>query len=185
MNFNNVEITSGGQNKYLTTGVEVIKVTEVKSGLSSAKQSPFIEITVSNDAGAVATGQFYLNDGAFNISANTFFKFIGAAYKLNIDNEGDKAIIKGKIGEVADKEALAAKLATVLVGRQFAMLLKGEWVHPQDTAKKSFIKTVLSNIVAPADKAGTLKFDSSKHIKGEEAPAAQPNRVIGSTTEWA
>lgn len=169
MNFNEVEITTNQGPKYLTPGVDVIKVINVESGLSTAKSSPFVRITVENNNGETANGDFYLNGGAFDITAQTLFKYIAAAYNLDLTQDDQKATVKAKLGVVDTKEQLAAKLSSVLVGRQFAMLIKGEWVNPTDTSKKSWVKAVLSNVVATKDKANTLKFDASKHIKGSDA----------------
>jgi len=170
LDFGNVEVQGGYEQKYLTPGVEVVKVTEVKAGKSAAKGSPYVEITVANNAGLTTSTQFYLNEGqAFTISANTFFKYIAVVNGLNMNVDADKAKVKQMIGNVPDNDALAAKLSTLLVGKPFAMVIKGEWVNPSDSSKKSWVKAVLSNIVAPADKANTITYDASKHIKGTDA----------------
>lgn len=182
MNFNQVEVQQVNQSKYLTPGVSVVKVASVTSGLSSAKQSPFVKITVEDANGATADTDFYLNGGAFTISANTFFKYIGVVYNLDLSKDADKTTIKAKLGEVANEEALATKLATLLVGKPFAMLLKGRWVNPADTTKKSWVKAELSNIVAPATKANTLTFDATKHITGTDASATVNDDVKTSTS---
>lgn len=185
MNFNEVEIKVNQGPKYLTPGVHVVKVTNVESGESTKQGSPFVRLTVENANGETTTGDFYLNGGAFDITAQTLFKFIAAAYNLDLTQDDQKATVKAKLGVVDTKEQLAAKLSSVLVGKPFAMVVKGEWINPTDTSKKSWIKAVLSNVVAPKDKANTLKYDESKHIKGTDASTtahAEVSKPVA--TDW-
>lgn len=167
MNFNEVEVTGGYEKKYMEPGVEVVKLTMVTSGESSQKKSPYIGLTFENEAKQTVSKEYYLNEGkAFEITAQTLFKYIAAAYKLDLNNETEKATVKGKLGNITSKEELATKLSTVLVGKPIAMVIKGEWVNPTDTAKKPYVKSVPSNVVTTVDKVSTLKYDATKHISG-------------------
>lgn len=164
-NFDNVEVQAGFEQKYMNQGSQVVTFSEITNGLSSQKQSPFIKITCTNKEGLTCSSDFYLNEGkAFNISANTFFKYI--AYANNLDLATDEGKVKGMLAGATSAEQVASKLSTALVGKSVAMVIKGEWVNPQDMSKKSWVKSVLSNLVAKTSDVGKLTYDSTKHIKG-------------------
>lgn len=185
MNFNEVEVTGGFEKKYMEPGVEVVKLTLVTSGESTQKKSPYVELTFENENKQTVSKQYYLNEGkAFEISAQTFFKFIAAAYKLDLNNETEKATVKGKLGNITSKEELATKLSTILVGKPIAMVIKGEWVNPTDAAKKPYIKSVPSNIVTTVDKVSTLKYDATKHISGEPVTTTESTPETPVQTNW-
>ena len=162
--FSNVDVQQGFEQKYLSPGNNVVTFTEITSGLSSQKQSPYVKITVTGDKGMTCSTDFYLNEGAFNISANTFFKYI--AYANGLDLATDEGKIKGMLAGVTSPEQLSNKLSSLLVGKSLAMIIKGEWVNPSDLEKKSWVKSVLSNLVTKSSDVSKLSYDAVKHTKG-------------------
>ena len=87
-------------NKYLTPGVHTLKVSKVVF----AKQSPFVAITVMNDSEETCTEEFYLNGGAFPISADRIAGLVASIN--NISKEEAKAkLVNASINtdNIADK----------------------------------------------------------------------------------
>lgn len=172
-NFNEVNVENA-RNQYLSPGNYVVKTTEVKSGLSSQKQSPYIEVTVADASGATAANQYYLNtekkDGseksAFDISGPALIKLVAAANNLDITVEADKTKAKSLIGAISSPDALATKLSSLLVGKQIAIHLDGKYVNPTDTSKKSWVKAEFGggNFVTIPSKLNTLNPNAK--IKG-------------------
>lgn len=178
-NFNEVNVENA-RNQYLAPGNYVVKTTEVKSGLSAQKQSPYIEITVADATGATASNQYYLNTekkegsdkSAFDISGPALIKLVAAANNLDIyaGTDAEKDITKNKakalLGSITSPEALATKLSTLLVGKQVALHLDGKYVNPTDTSKKSWVKAEFGggNFVTIPSKLNTLNPNTK--IKG-------------------
>lgn len=161
MNFNDVEIKGGFEPKYITPGVEIVKFTQITAGNASTGTN-FLELTVENGAGLACATKFYFAPGKnTEISVQALYNFISAT------NNVDKAKAKEMIGEFADFNDLAKKLSSMLIGKPFAALMKGEYVANKDATKDSWIKASLSSIVATKDKIDILKFDKAKHITGD------------------
>lgn len=188
--FKDATVENGNVNNYLAPGIHKVKVTEIKSGLSSQKQSPYIEFTVSDENNATCSQQYYLtttpgNSGksAWDISKNAILQIVMAA------TNSDEATAKSKMPTANNQDELAAKLSSMLVGKQFAIHLAGEWVNPTDTSKKSWIKSVFGGykFAVPTDRIGELKHNPEKHIKGENASANSgnaPEVVVSSPANW-
>lgn len=161
MNFDSVEVSTGGfEQKFINPGVELVKFTAVSSG-AAASGTNFIELTTENEAGLTNQTRFYFAAGKnAEISAQALFNFVSAT------NGVEKDAAKKMIGDFDSYEHLATKLSSILVGRTFAALYKGEYVANKDVTKDSWIKANLSSIVTTKDKLSTLTFDKSKHITG-------------------
>jgi hypothetical protein len=171
--FNDATAESGS--KYLEPGIHEVMVSEIKSGESSQKKTPYVEITVKDSTGASCSQQYYLSTvpgasgiSAWQISRNAILQLVMAA------TNSDEITAKGKMPKAANAEELATKLSTMLVGKKFAIQLNGKWVNPTDTAKKPWVKAEFGNytFAVSLDKKHTLRFDSSKNIKGSAAPSA-------------
>ncbi len=182
MNFDNIEVTGGYEAKYIKPGVEVLKFTSITSGESS-KGTPFVEITAEDKTGLVLSTKFYFAEGKnMEISVQTLYAFIAATNGYDLSNDADKTKVKAIIGNFADYTDLAKKLSTVLVGKSLAMVVKGEWVTNKDVTKDSWVKAVMSSTVTKADKADTLKYDATKHIKGIFVAGLKDGETAPATT---
>ena len=167
LDFSGAEIEVG--NQYLAPGVHVVKITEVKAGNSSQKGTPYVEFTVADKSGQVASQQYYLTTtvkegstkSAFDISKNAILQLIMSS--MNVDETTAKTKL---VGLTTDN--IATKLATLLVGKTLAIRLNGQWVNPTDTSKKSWVKAIFGTgkFTATVDQQTTLSYDPTKHIKG-------------------
>jgi hypothetical protein len=161
----------GFTSKYMAVGNHKVVITEVTKGLSSAKQSPFVQITVENEAKETCSQQYYLNGGAWNISKDNILTIVSAA--LGVDEVTAKSSLTGLTGENVD-----AKLATLLVGKRIGINLSGEWINPTDTTKKSFVKSVFGKsgrgflFAVPLNKFETL--NPTPYIKGSDMSVKTP-----------
>ncbi len=161
MNFNDIEVKEPFEQKYMGTGPQVVKFTEVGSG-AAATGTGYVELTVENTANLTCSSRLYFAPGKnTEISVQALYDYIA------ITNGVDKATAKTMIGDFADYADLARKLSTLLVGKPFAMLIKGKYIPNKDASKDSWIKAELSTIVTTKDKVDTLKFDAGKHITGD------------------
>lgn len=182
LNFDDAK-TSEFESKYLEPGIHKVKVTEVSVGKSTAKQTPFLKVTVADEKGLTVTEEMYLNEGAFKYSKDAILTLVMAV--ANVDIEGAKAKLVG-----LTTENIADKLAPVLVGKPFAILIGGKWVYPENTEKKPFIKAVFGSFkfAVPLDKISELRFDPSKNIRGKKdeaattAPTTPP--VSSTASQW-
>ena len=171
--FNDATTETSG-NKYLEPGIHPsVMVSEITSGVSSQKQSPYVQITVQDSTGATCSNNYYLNTtpgksgiSAWQISKNAILQLVMAA------TNSDETTAKGKMPKAVDGTELATKLSTILVGKKFAIQLSGEWVTPNDPEKTSWIKSVFGNytFAVPTADVNKLKFNPSKNIKGSPAP---------------
>ena len=172
--FNDATVESG--NKYLEPGIHEVMVSEIKSGESSQKKTPYVEITVKDSTGAACSQQYYLSTTpgasgitAWQISRNAILQIVMAA------TNSDEVTAKSKMPKAANAEELATKLSSILVGKKFAIQLSGKWVNPTDLSKRPWIKAEFGNytFATTLDKKSTLRYDSNKNIKGSPAPTAQ------------
>ncbi len=168
--------------KYLDPGIHKVKVTEVKAGKSSQKQTPFLEVTVADEKGLVVTDQFYLNEKAFKYSKDSILTLVMAVNNIEIETAKTKLV-------GLNTENIAEKLAPALLGRTFAIRIDGEWVYPEDTQKKPFVKAIFGSFkfAVPLDKISELQFDPVKNIRGkkDEAAVNAPSAPTTSTaSQW-
>lgn len=184
MNFNEVEVVNY-ESKWLKGGNYTVKVTEVKSGKSSGL-TPYVDITVGSGDGdkmKTANQRFYLKEGTnFQISAAQILRIVAAGNNLDIMNEDDKTKAKAMLGEVTDETTLATKLASVTVGKSFAIHLDEE-VVPAKNDKPSWNKAIFGggNFAVPTSKANTL----STTIKlKDKTPVTVNTATTNTVEEW-
>lgn len=174
-NFEEASVETGSV--YLKPGNHLVKVTEVKSGVSSQKQTPYVEVKVEGSDGSSCSQQYYLSTtvkeggktSAFKISAAALLQLVMAA------NNMDEASAKAKLAGITSPEALAQKLSAALVGKEFGIRIVGEWVNPQDTTKPSWVKGVFSSgkfAVAKGEIATLRAVDATLDVKGAKANSA-------------
>ena len=169
-------------NKYLDPGVHKVTITEVKAGKSSQKQTPYLEVTVADEKGLIVSDQMYLNEGAFKYSKDSILTLVMAVN--NIDIEAAKTKLVG-----LNTENIAEKLAPVLVGKPFGILIGGQYVYPENIEKKPFVKSVFGSFkfAVPLANISELVFDAAKHIRGkkDEAATTAPAPAASSTaSQW-
>lgn len=185
MNFNEIEITNNTGSKFISPGVEVLKFSEIKSG-SANTGTPYIEITAENEAGLTCSTRFYFAEGKNReISAQTMFSYIAVTNGLDITQEEDKTKVKAMLGDFADYDQLASKMATLTIGKPMAMIVKGEVVTLTDSAKKQWTKGILSSIVNTVANKSKLTFNAEKHIKGVITNTSDtPAVVVETKSDW-
>lgn len=186
MDFNTVEV-SKFEDKWLKGGNHTVKVTEVKHG-NNGKGANYVEITVGQGEGEkvkTASQRYYLNGGAFAISANALFRLIGASNNLDITKPEDEAKIKSMLGSVEGEEQLAAKLSALVVGKDFGIHLDEE-VVPAKGEKKAWNKAIFGtgNFAVPVSKMNTLS-DKVK-VKDKSATGTNVNVTVntGTNKDW-
>lgn len=179
LNFDfNTTVVETFESKYLEPGCQVVKVSEIKQGLSSLKQSPYLEVVVENEHGLNASQQYYLNTtpgssgkSAMDITSAQLVILVAACIGVDITTEEGKSVAKAKIGAVKSIDELVGKISTICVGKTFAIRLTGKWINPTDMTKKDWIKAEFSNgiFAVPTAKLGQLKpYDANnpKDLKG-------------------
>lgn len=161
--------------KYLSPGVNAsVKIKEIKQGLSSQKQSPYVEFTIEDATGKICSQQYYLNTtvkeggktSAWAISRDAILQLIVATTGT------DEATAKGRLVGIT-QENIAVKLSAFMIGKPFAIVLGGKWVTPTDPEKKSWVKAEFGtgNFATTIALAGELKYNADKAIKGTPAPS--------------
>jgi len=183
-NFNDVKVEIF-ESKYLEPGNYVVKTTKVAKGVSSGKSSPFIEIFVEAEDGLTANHKYYLTStpgasgkSALDITSSQLVILVAAANNLDINSEEGKTKAKSLIGQVKSIDELIGKVASLLVGKSFALKLNGKWVNPTDVTKKPYIIAEFAGGVfaLPTSELANLKpFDPSKGIKGEPGSSVTAN----------
>lgn len=184
-NFNYDEVEFQGskfESKYLNGGNHKVKVVEVISGKSSAKQSPYVKITVADETGKTAEQTMYLTGGAFKITMQRIYTLIGATMGLNPNVQEEYQTIKIKFGKPANEDEIANKLSTLVTGKTFGIHLDEEWVNPSDTTKNSFRKAIFGTgkYAVPASKMSELKTEVT--VRGEKAPSTTTSTPVD---DWA
>ena len=175
LNFDDAVIASGSTSNYLSVGNHKVKVTKVEKGLSSQKQSPYVEITVSDESGQTCAQKYYTNGGAWNISKSAILTLVAAAQST------DEATAKTKLTGITG-DNIDSKLASLLMGKAFGIKLNGEWVNPTDTTKNSFVKSVFGTYLFAVPLADFDKLSKKDYIKGEDMSVTS---VTTSTTPTA
>jgi len=185
MNFNDVEIKEQFVNKYMSTGPNVIKFTEIKGGDASTG-TPFLEFHAVDNGGLTISDRLYFKEGKNKeISVQTLYDWIAVTNGFDLKTEKDK--VKASIGDFASYDDLAKKLSSLLINKPFAMLIKGEYVDNKDATKDSWIKGKLSSVVRTKDKVGELPaFDVTKHVGGSfvKGTGASNGVVTAQAEKW-
>lgn len=175
LSLDGAEISKGFVNKYLEMGNHLVKAVSVTAGKSTKKGSPFIEITVQNEAELSCSQQYYLNGGAWNISKSAIVTLVAAA------NGTDEAGAKKLIADLTE-ENIADKVGAALIGKKFGITLNGQWVNPQDESKKSWRKSVFGSYLfaVPANQMNLLGKpyikDADKDNRAANGGSQQPEQ---------
>jgi preprotein translocase subunit YajC len=181
--FNEVTIEeSKNTNKYLTPGNHIVKTIGVVSGVSHTKKTPYVKITVADATEATCAQDYYLSTtvkegstkSAMDISAQNILRVVAAANNIDITTDEGKTKAKALIGNASSPEQLATKLSSLLVGKQFAVHLGGEWINPSDMSKKPYIISRFGggNFALPTNKISSLQLTPT--IKGESVIVSKP-----------
>lgn len=148
------------ETKYFEVGNHMVRGASVEAGLNSSKQTPYIQITVTDKETGTkeCNNRYQLAGGAKEISMHSFIKLVAAANGLDDSDKDQHTKAKAMIGIVNTPEELATKLASLIVGKEFGMHFDGKWYNPTDTTKKSFVTAVFGNynFAVPTDKFSTL-----------------------------
>ena len=183
LDFSIVDTTesSNSGNKYLTPGVHTLKVSKVEAGKSFAKQSPYVAITVTNDNEEICTEEFYLNGGAFPISADRIAGLVASIN--NISKEEAKAKL---VNAAINTDNIADKLAPMMVGKKFGFIINGKHTTYTNAENNtvSFVKSVFSNVSRPLARIGELKFNPDKNITGTPVVTTAEVKTEKSVTNW-
>ena len=163
MNFDSVDVKSNNfENKFISPGIELVKFTKIEAG-AAGTGTPFVELTVENKEALTCSTRFYFAPGKnTEISVQALYSFIAVTNGFDVTNEADKVKVKASIGNFLSYEDLAVKLSSLLIGKLFALVIKGKYVDNKDSSRDSWIKGEISSTVATVANIGTLKHDPSK-----------------------
>jgi len=189
-NFENAEVSKGNYKETIKPGISIVKVTAITNGLSSQKQTPYLEFTVEDNHGAELKQQYYLstvvNPGkqksAWDISKNAILALVAASNNL------DEITAKTKMPNVKSAEELAQKLAMLVIGKEFRLKVNGEEKISQKGTKyvaSSFSNGVFCESKSIADADSKLFFNSDKNVKKlaiEPANTADAQSAFSSPT---
>jgi len=184
--FKEAEVTKGSAYKeVIKPGISVVKVTSITNGLSSQKQSPYLEITVEEADGSELKQQYYLNtvvgEGktkcAWDISKNAILSLVAAA------NNYDEVTAKTKMPNAQNAEELASKLSLLLVGKDFKLKVIGEEKIAQ--SGKRYVASSFAQGVFCEPKTtnpSKLFFSEEKNIKRLPATTSVVDSTFSSPT---
>lgn len=176
LSFDGAAISAGKENNYLEVGNHKVKVTKVEKGLSTQKQSPYVAITVTDESGKNCTQNYYLNGGAWNISKSAILTIIAAAGNC------DEATAKSKLTGVTT-DNIDSKLSSLLLMKQFAITLNGEWVNPSDASKSSWVKSTFGSYLFAVPTADFDKLSKKPYIKGDNMGSTKTTASSGAIAE--
>lgn len=168
--FQNAEVPVGNYKETIKPGIHVVKTTTITNGISSQKQTPYLEITVEDSHGAELKQQYYLsttiNPGkqksAWDISKNAILALVAASNGL------DETTAKGKMPNAKSAEELAQKLAILMTGKEFRLKVVGEEKISQKGTKyvaSSFGPGVFCEAKSVSEDNSKLFFNADKNIK--------------------
>lgn len=169
-NFENAEVSKGNYKETIKPGVSLVKTTNIITGVSTQKQTPYLEFTVEDSHGAELKQQYYLsttvNPGkqksAWDISKNAILALVAASNNL------DETTAKTKMPNAKSAEELAQKLAILLTGKEFRLKVVGEEKISQKGTKyvaSSFGNGVFCESKQVAESESKLFFNADKNIK--------------------
>jgi hypothetical protein len=169
-NFENAEVSKGNYKETIKPGISIVKVTAITNGVSTQKQTPYLEFTVEDSHGAELKQQYYLstvvNPGkqksAWDISKNAILALVAASNSL------DETTAKTKMPNAKTAEELAQKLAILLTGKEFRLKVIGEEKVSQKGTKyvaSSFSNGVFCESKQVAESDSKLFFSAEKNIK--------------------
>jgi len=169
-NFENAEVSKGNYKETIKPGISIVKLTAITNGLSSQKQTPYLEFTVEDSHGAELKQQYYLstvvNPGkqksAWDISKNAILALVAASNNL------DEVTAKTKMPNAKSSEELAQKLAILLTGKEFRLKITGEEKISQKGTKyvaSSFGNGVFCESKSVSEADSKLFFSADKNVK--------------------
>ena len=169
-NFENAEVSKGNYKETIKPGISVVKTTSITTGVSSQKQTPYLEFTVEDSHGAELKQQYYLstvvNPGkqksAWDISKNAILALVAASNNL------DEATAKSKMPNAKSSEELAQKLAILMTGKEFRLKIVGEEKISQKGTKyvaSSFGNGVFCESKSVSEGDSKLFFNADKNVK--------------------
>lgn len=169
-NFENAEVSKGNYKETIKPGISVVKTTAITTGVSTQKQTPYLEFTVEDSHGAELKQQYYLsttvNPGkqksAWDISKNAILALVAAANNL------DEITAKTKMPNAKSAEELAQKLSILLTGKEFRLKVVGEEKISQKGTKyvaSSFGNGVFCESKQVTEADSKLFFNADKNIK--------------------
>ncbi len=167
--FQNAAVPVGNYKETIKPGIHVVKTTAITNGVSSQKQSPYLEITVEDSHGAELKQQYYLstviNPGkqksAWDISKNAILSLVASANNL------DEVSAKAKMPNAKSAEELAQKLSVLLAGKEFKLKVVGEERISQKGTKyvaSSFGRGVFCEAKSVSEDNSKLFFSPEKNI---------------------
>ena len=188
--FENAEVSKGNYKETIKPGIHVVKTTTITNGISSQKQTPYLEITVEDAHGAELKQQYYLsttvNPGkqksAWDISKNAILSLVAAALSL------DETSAKAKMPNAKSAEELAQKLSVLMMGKEFRLKVVGEEKISQKGTKyvaSSFGNGVFCESKQVLEAESKLFFNPEKNIKKlaiEPANTTDAQSVFSSPT---
>lgn len=169
-NFENAEVSKGNYKETIKPGISLVKTTTITTGVSSQKQTPYLEFTVEDSHGAELKQQYYLstvvNPGkqksAWDISKNAILALVAASNNL------DEATAKTKMPNAKSAEELAQKLSILMTGKEFRLKVTGEEKISQKGTKyvaSSFGNGVFCESKTISEADSKLYFSADKNIK--------------------
>ena len=163
--------------------MEIVRFSEITGG-SASTGTPFIKFKVEGDGECTADSTLYFAEGINRkISVETIYIWLAITNNLDIDLDKDK--VKALMPSGDSWEEIAGKLSTLMVGKPFSMLLKGEWVNPTDLCKPSWLKATLSNVVESAANKAMLVYNPTKDINPKKPKDNRPANNPGGNTQQA
>ena len=177
MNFNlNVDDSTNETSNnvsYQKAGVyDNVKITEIISGKSNVKQTPYIRMKTINQNGEVGQSAYmYLSSeigegkkmSGWHMTARNINDLIVATH--NISRDEAKAIELAPSNEPNDEKYISMlinKLSSLLVGRPFRAKFKGEQTKEDGTIFATLDRVESMNV--PSEVSG-LKFNKDKDLK--------------------
>lgn len=168
--FENAEVSTGNYKETIKPGIHLVKTTAITNGISTQKQTPYLEVTVETKDGSELKNQYYLstvvNPGkqksAWDISKNAILSLVAAANSL------DEASAKAKMPNAKTAEELAQKLSILLMGKEFRLKVVGEEKISGKGKKyvaSSFGNGVFCESKTVSESDSKLFFNPEKNIK--------------------
>lgn len=125
----------------LTAGNHKVKVTKVEKATNTTAGTPALDITVEDESGAFCTHRFQLNNVKAEGKETSAWTITSLAilYLVQATSKTDEAGAKAKLAGLS-LDNIDTKLSSLLVGKMFAINLKGEHIPNKDVTKDSWIK---------------------------------------------
>ncbi len=153
--------------KKLTAGRHKVKVTKVEKASNASAGTPCLDITVEDETGAVCTHRFQLNTvvGEGKTTSAWAITSLAILYLVQATNKVDEVGAKAKLAGMT-MDNIDTKLSSLLIGKMFAISLKGEHIPNSDVTKDSWIKVEFSgwHFARPLDEFE--KLSEKPYIKG-------------------